>query len=127
MFQILSIVHSTVVHVAVNHGLGKHRSSIRKWEFDAYSKVQQNPHTCYPLGPLVTARSGSIHKPDPRGCDFMSRQMFVVGGFYEPDAFKTCNHRAAFVHFIHRTMGFGSNICTSLPMSETRHLGSHTK
>ena len=49
MFQILSIVHSTVVHVAVNHGLGKHRSSIRKWEFDAYSKVQQNPHTCYPL------------------------------------------------------------------------------
>lgn len=77
--------------------------------------------------PLVTPRSGAIHKPGSRGCDTMPRQVFVAGGLYEPDAFKTYDHRAAFIHVIHRTLGFGNNICTPLPMSETKHLGSHTK
>lgn len=40
--QVLYIIDCTIVHIAVNHGLGQHRAAIDNTHFAKYSKVSKN-------------------------------------------------------------------------------------
>lgn len=65
--QVLALIQSVLVHLAVDRGLGRHRTKLSLEDYSYYSKV----------------RSGQLDQRKGKGAPLMIASLWMIGGFHQ--------------------------------------------
>ena len=123
--KVISILQSVTVHIAVNYGLGRHRTNIRDTHYVTYSKVYAiciRFHRTFSPGSL-----GKIRRSNTRDYCLVPSEDLFNDGFYEFNTIKASTAGTSPLHNRVHPVGCCSSICTCIPMSEAESLGPYAK
>lgn len=120
--QVLAIIQSVVIHLAANHGLGRHTRNLNTHDYAYYSKVRLWNLVFDSNLPLVLALKyvlGNLYEPNPEAPDLLSSKTISHTRFPTTNASTTDAANSMVLLPYDNPVGGGSHYYPQYPVPAT--------
>ena len=125
--KLLAIIQTALVHAAEHRGLGRHRSSLSRSEFDQYSKVGARVASKHHKGPEAHRSLAQLCQPDSDHTDIGLGEIIADHVDHRNQSFTRNFQRLSHLEYGGGDVGSSISHRSGVAMSRAKDMGLHSR